>query len=780
MRRYAGAAGLLTATLLLAPAALGAAAGEGWNPQVAKSQPPEPEAPLPAVKLNPTGRDYEIDVPLMLDKARLGDVGIKITADDKVFADARLLKTYLGKVYLPEILTAALAAPGDQAAQMADSSVVGKKTSGAASSMVQPASLRAEGKEPGALGKEKPSYISLATLKERGIDLRYNPQGLDLEVYPTVDQRPTSTFSLGINNEVVSEAMETPAYVSAYLNMRLTASYVSQATIGNTGFLAPSIDFDGAVRIGPAVLEGEGTFFSGSGTAFTQTSYQDYVFYRRGTRLVYDWPDEAIRFRLGDITPQYSGFQTVPDLLGLSVDVAYAQLQPMKSIRPTGNHSFRIERPSNVDIIVDTVMARRIRLGPGTYNLTDLPLNPGAHDVKLVITDDLGAQQTLEFKDFSGQQLLAPGITEWSFNAGVKSYDTGVVTSTFSQTLPSLANTTLVNKKSSFYAQREYFFDQPAVTAFYRTGILNWLTADANVQADSYVAMAGAGYATQTIAGYFLGEFAGSDAYSGGPGFAIRLGYGFDKFDWFNGYASTFRLIGEYRSHDFETVETNGALTNNNSYVAATFSQQVPWDITTGLSFSYYFADHSSQYDTGDRWEADVSFSKQIWDGLSGSLSVGYGRDQAAPNCCSLGQTSITPVYNQNGFQAYVRLAWTPDPHSNAFATYDSRSQTAQATYTQSSETSGVGSWTATATADTQANGESSVSATATYAANRADVYVSHAAGFQRPRLHGSFQPGEHGGGHLDWRRHELRLRGWRLGHGPPRDQRRLCARHAA
>ena len=67
--------------------------------------------PQPVVKLNPTGRTYEIEVPLKVDGARLGDVGIKITADDKLFVDAKLLKTYLGKIYRPEVLTAALRAP---------------------------------------------------------------------------------------------------------------------------------------------------------------------------------------------------------------------------------------------------------------------------------------------------------------------------------------------------------------------------------------------------------------------------------------------------------------------------------------------------------------------------------------------------------------------------------------------------------------------------------------------------------------------------------------------
>lgn len=730
MRKAICAVGCVMASLSLASASLAIPASDGWKPQAAGD-----EDPQPAAKLNPTGRTYEIEVPLTIDGARLGDVGIKITPDDKVSVDAKVLKIYLGKVYLPEMLTAALAVPEENATQTADGSVVSKKTPGAPGSVVQTASLQPDAKEPGQLAGSNPVYVALATLKDRGIDLRYNPQTLELEAYPAVDQRPTSTVSFGAQEEVASETPETPAYVSAYLNMRLSASYVSQSTSG-TGLQAPTIDFDGATRIGPFVLEGEGTFFSPGTTWLAQDYFQDYVFYRRGTRLVYDWPDEALRFRLGDVIPDYTGFQTAPDLLGISASVEYAQLQPGKSIRPTGNHSFRIERPSNVDIIVDNVMVKRIRLAPGNYNLTDLPLNPGANNVKLVIEDDTGARQTLEFTGFSGHELLAPSISEWSFNAGVKSYDTGVADTSYYQTTPSLINTTLANRsyRNSFYAQREYFLDQPAVSAFYRRGILDWLTTDVNAQADTNVAMAGAGFSTQTIAGYIMGEVAASELYSGAPGAAIRLGYGYDKFDWY-GYRSSFRILGEYRSHDFETVAVYTSPIDYTAYVAGTYTQSLPWDLTAGLSFSYYYVDEAAALNgEGDRWEADVSLSSQIWDNVSGSISLGYGRDQAA-------DTTVCCVYNQNGFQAFVRLAWTPDAHTNAFASYDSRSQTGQATYTQTSETQGVGSWTATATAETMPDGESSVSASATYIANRAEVYFGHAAGFSGMGYGAPFSP---------------------------------------
>ena len=50
------------------------------------------------MKLNPTGRKFEIEVPVKLDSELLGNVLVKITPDEKIYADAKLLKTYLGKI----------------------------------------------------------------------------------------------------------------------------------------------------------------------------------------------------------------------------------------------------------------------------------------------------------------------------------------------------------------------------------------------------------------------------------------------------------------------------------------------------------------------------------------------------------------------------------------------------------------------------------------------------------------------------------------------------------
>ncbi len=88
-----------------------------------------------------------------------------------------------------------------------------------------------------------------------------------------------------------------------------------------------------------------------------------------------------------------------------------------------------------------------------------------------------------------------------------------------------------------------------------------------------------------------------------------------------------------------------------------------------------------------------------------------------------------------------MRLAWTPDAHSNALATYDSRAESAYVSYSQTSEKTGVGSWAATVDATSDPSSQGAINASASYVANRADVSLSHSAGLVGLGYNGAFNP---------------------------------------
>src|SRR5690606_24317215 len=167
-----------------------------------------------------------------------------------------------------------------------------------------------------------------------------------------IDQRPARGLSFGAKPAAPPAPTVKPAEISAYLNMRAALSHVAQSAYAETGLRAPTFDFEGAARIGGVVLETEASV-EGYEAGPIGKGDAPYRFRRKGSRLVYDDPENVVRFRAGDIYPGFTGFQTSPDILGFSAERTYARLRPEAGIRATGRTSFRLERAANVEILVD-------------------------------------------------------------------------------------------------------------------------------------------------------------------------------------------------------------------------------------------------------------------------------------------------------------------------------------------------------------------------------------------------------------------------------------------
>ena len=91
------------------------------------------------------------------------------------------------------------------------------------------------------------------------------------------------------------------------------------------------------------------------------------------------------------MSPAITGLQGGKSLLGFSLQKSYGTLQPQKGIRPTGQRSFRLDRPSEVDIVVNGQVIQRLQLPPGPVtDISDLPLRAGENNLTLEITDDTG------------------------------------------------------------------------------------------------------------------------------------------------------------------------------------------------------------------------------------------------------------------------------------------------------------------------------------------------------------------------------------------------------
>ena len=346
--------------------------------------------------------------------------------------------------------------------------------------------LRAEVAEEVRRLPAEAGLISLDALKKMGLALEFDPGEMTLSISPAVTQRPKSHISLSAGEDVgAPDRLSKQSTISGYVNLHGTAQYTGKSSGSNTS-MSEAVGSTAAVRVLNVVIENEATYSNGALT-------------RQGTRAVYDQPDKALRYTLGDVSPAYVGLQGGTGFLGISLEKSYGKLQPQKHIRPIGERSFRLERHSEVDVVVNGQLVRRLQMPPGDHDISELPLRPGENVLKLEITDDTGQRTTMEFRVFFDHTLLAADISEWGAAGGfVSSPELGGIS---------------------------YNWLHPAATAYYRRGLTESFTGMANVQADSRALMAGVMGVTQTSYGLVSAEAAASVRWDGVPGIAATLTY---------------------------------------------------------------------------------------------------------------------------------------------------------------------------------------------------------------------------------------------------------------
>ena len=241
------AAGAVAAGFFTASPALGLA-GDGGP---AGSQPPAADE-LPVFKLNPTRRNIEIEVPLKADGALLGNVALKITPEDKLFADAKLLKTYLGKIVKPEVLNRrSCRARARRPASCGRHNAGGQEDARCGKLVRAAPGVAAAGRACAGAAWTGAALLSAAGYHQAARH-RYPLRSPSHRVAGRACDgaaRTPKTSASKTRRDIASDALERPADVSGYLNMRATAAYVSQSSSGSTGLDVTTVDLEGAVEV---------------------------------------------------------------------------------------------------------------------------------------------------------------------------------------------------------------------------------------------------------------------------------------------------------------------------------------------------------------------------------------------------------------------------------------------------------------------------------------------------------------------------------------------------
>lgn len=584
--------------------------------------------PVAEGRLNPTGRDVQLTAPLREGQFILGEIDFVLGADDRIRVGGPRLLALLRPLLDPGRFGALQTAIADR--------------------------------------PEVPAEELVAL----GYRVSYDPRTISLSVDVPAENRTRRTLSLEGDPFAVVGEFQDPARFSAFLNARGAFSYIHKGV--ETGFDEPFILLDGAARFRGVVFETEANVEFGGEDGFR----------REGSRFIYDDRARTARYTLGDLTPINRGFSGTSSMSGLSVLRVYSELEPYRNIQPRGERSFTVVRPSTVEALINGRPVRQLRLQPGAYDARDFPFSQGANDVRLVITDDAGVREVIQFSLFFDRTLLAPGLTEFGLSVGVESPFAG--------------------------GQRRYTSD-PVALGFIRRGLSDRLTAGANFQAEAEGAVAGLEAVWALPIGTVGADVAASYSKELGSGAALALSYQ-RVFNAGDPRARSLSLTLQTRTENFGTPGT-------------TLDARDPFLYEAGASFSQslgggQFLAVDGRYAAGRNGQNDEVVTRAL-----------YGR-QLSERANLLVEAIHEDRFGRGQSGVRVGLTYRLGRRSVASVDADSLTESVRAGYS-TSRGNGVGAWSASADAEFSSDG---VGANAAFqqVRNRFEYGVTHTTAFDR------------------------------------------------
>jgi outer membrane usher protein len=137
------------------------------------------------------------------------------------------------------------------------------------------------------------------------------------------------------------------------------------------------------------------------------------------TSLTYDQVGGRRRWVLGDTIGRSTSLGSTPVVGGFSLSTQQ-DLDPYYSIYPQPQVRGAVRTPSIADVYVDGRLVSTVRLPPGQFTLSDLPIEAGLGNARVIIRDTLGNEQLINLGFYLSTQLLKKGEQDYSYVAGLE------------------------------------------------------------------------------------------------------------------------------------------------------------------------------------------------------------------------------------------------------------------------------------------------------------------------------------------------------------------------
>lgn len=152
--------------------------------------------------------------------------------------------------------------------------------------------------------------------------------------------------------------------------------------------------------------------------------------------LAFDDQDRARTLRIGDSVSRAVNWSRNLRFAGVQYQRNYG-LRPDIIATPMLEFTDGVTAPTVLDLYVNGVKRYSNNLRPGAFQLGDLPVLTGANSVTLVLTDIDGRERTVDLPFYINTQMLARGITDFSFEAGAVREEYGIRSGAYGQVFAS-------------------------------------------------------------------------------------------------------------------------------------------------------------------------------------------------------------------------------------------------------------------------------------------------------------------------------------------------------
>jgi outer membrane usher protein len=236
-------------------------------------------------------------------------------------------------------------------------------------------------------------------------------------------------------------------------------------------------------------------------TSFIASTSDD--FYSDSTRLDSTWrysdPSTMITYSAGDIITGGLGWTRPTRLGGIQVQRNFALRSDLVTF-PVPELSGSAAVPSTVDVYLDNARRFSGSVDAGPFEIANLPVVDGAGNARVVVTDAQGQQVTTQSSFIASNQLLSPGLSDFSAELGLARQNYGVHSNEYD--------------------------DRPYGAATLRTGIADWLTLEGHAEGGQDLLNGGIG---AVVATPFLGVVSVSAAGSHTTSSGYQFGASFEK-----------------------------------------------------------------------------------------------------------------------------------------------------------------------------------------------------------------------------------------------------------